>query len=867
MSTVATDSPVDAATQFLSVVFEPGDIVNFRPVETWTEDGKKQSLVDYKGIRHEFLGIRDSQSGEWQPHDGQLLRTLESVAKRSETELTNTFFGVCPRFRGKGQFDLAWQIRTVRVLWADVDDTDDVDDVLQRCKDAGLPGPSIIVHSGNGLHLYWLLDQPYLIDDVDDPPAVLTEWIEKDGRHRPRKYILGDGDAKLYLDIRANVPELSEKAQWITDVLQGIAHSISGDHTFDLARLLRVPGTLNRKNQRNGQEPKPSRLLKCEVNERHSIDLFERFAEKSPGKKQREQIAKIPLPAPKRKSGKRKDRFADLLASCVAAPLGKRSEADYAIVCFAIEHGMDRGEVWEQVASVGKFAEGGEAYFDRTWEKAAQHTREKIFARAEAKANSKAPAEDGDFRESFEIEAFMLADTICEKNHFAVDAGGKLHRFADGVYQPDAEQFVKREVKRLCRLWKAADQWSTTLAKETYEFIRVDATALWDRPPLDKINLKNGLLRVADQILLPHDPEFLSVVQFPVTYDPKATCPAVEKFAGEVLPDDAADLLFIIIAWLMLPDTSIQQAILLTGEGSNGKSTLLKLIIAFLGGHKYISGATLHKLEADRFAITTLYNKLANIAADLPSKDLAGTSVFKAVTGGDLLEAEYKFGRPFQFVPYCRLLFSANHPPRSGDASYAFFRRWLVIPFTRTFEGNAATDSKTLDAKLSAPSELSGILNRALEVLPKIQGVNRLPAPESCQMAHKEFHATTAPLAIWLDQHTIESPDAYVPCDDLIAAYNEDAKRENRPGLSKTAFGNEMKRLRKDVGRKQRTIAGHKPARPWCYVGLGLTQDAHSSGDPNCVHDYVDSEDEDGWIVTKCWKCSKFYGRRRQEDF
>ena len=51
--------------------------------------------------------------------------------------------------------------------------------------------------------------------------------------------------------------------------------------------------------------------------------------------------------------------------------------------------------------------------------------------------------------------------------------------------------------------------------------------------------------------------------------------------------------------------------------------------------------------------------------------------------------AEYKFKDSFEFVPYARLVFSANHPPKSQDASPAFFRRWLVVPFERTFADGA----------------------------------------------------------------------------------------------------------------------------------------------------------------------------------
>ena len=114
-------------------------------------------------------------------------------------------------------------------------------------------------------------------------------------------------------------------------------------------------------------------------------------------------------------------------------------------------------------------------------------------------------------------------------------------------------------------------------------------------------------------------------------------------------------------------------------------------------------------IEADRFAVSRLVGKLANVCPDLPSSDLVGTSMFKALTGGDRVTAEYKYRDSFDFEPFARLIFSANSLPRSGDMSSAFYRRWIVVPFERTFEEGTRghVPSKELDARLSNPSELS----------------------------------------------------------------------------------------------------------------------------------------------------------------
>jgi putative DNA primase/helicase len=149
-----------------------------------------------------------------------------------------------------------------------------------------------------------------------------------------------------------------------------------------------------------------------------------------------------------------------------------------------------------------------------------------------------------------------------------------------------------------------------------------------------------------------------------------------------VFPADSEAIGWEIPAWLMTPENSAQKVVLLSGEGANGKSAYLRACIAFVGKGN-VTALSLHRLEQDKFAVSRLVGKLANICPDLPSAHLASTSTFKALTGGDEMAAEYKFKNGFDYAPFCKLLFSANQPPRSDDATHGFFRRWQVIPFGR----------------------------------------------------------------------------------------------------------------------------------------------------------------------------------------
>ena len=412
-----------------------------------------------------------------------------------------------------------------------------------------------------------------------------------------------------------------------------------------------------------------------------------------------------------------------------------------------------------------------------------------------------------------------LATAITATDSFARDMGSLLYHWEGGVYRPTGQRFVERRVKELCEAWEKTKTWCPELATRVCEWLLVDAPELWECPPLDTLNCRNGLLDIPTRNLRNHSPEHLSPVQVAVSFDPVAQCPDIEHFIRGVFPDDTQYLPFEVAAWLMLPDTSIQKAILTLGEGANGKSVWLNLMLNFLG-RENVSTLSLHRIEADKFAASRLVGKLCNIGTDLPTVALASTSMFKALTGGDTITAERKFESSFEFRPFARLLFSANSAPRSDDATHGFFRRWLVIPFNRTFD---ETDPDTvpravLDARLSQPGELSGLLNKALDALAAIRQ-GRFTESASTRAALEEFRRTTDPLAVWLDQNTVERPDAMVPKDKMRSMYGQACQDAGRPIMPDTQFTAALKRLRPKVQPAQRRVDG-KPTR--VFLGLGF---------------------------------------------
>jgi putative DNA primase/helicase len=421
----------------------------------------------------------------------------------------------------------------------------------------------------------------------------------------------------------------------------------------------------------------------------------------------------------------------------------------------------------------------------------------------------------------------ILADEILLQDAFARDAGGQLYVFERGAYRPYGDAHIARRVKTILLDHGDTKKWSSHRAREVTEFLRVDAPTLWERPPVDVVNMANGLLDLTDHTLRPHSSAHLTCVQLPVVYEPTAMCPLWESFIARVLPEDCRTLPYELVAASMRGDVSDQTSALLVGSGDNGKSTLLSAMVAFLGRDN-VASLALQRLENDKFSVVRMLGKLANICADLPSDHLTSTSTFKALTGGDRLTAERKFQGSFEFTPFARLLFSTNHYPQSKDSSPAFFRRWLVVPFDAIIEPRERIPE--LAACLADPRELSGVLNRALMVLPDMLSRGGFSQSETTRAAMMEFREMTDPLAAWLDRFTTLNPQGITSKKDLHITYGAHADANGRPPLSPKSFYAGVKRLRPGLTEAQRRVHGEVRD-----VFLGIELKSHNASEVSAL--------------------------------
>ena len=304
-----------------------------------------------------------------------------------------------------------------------------------------------------------------------------------------------------------------------------------------------------------------------------------------------------------------------------------------------------------------------------------------------------------------------------EEHHFkTVSDTKKIYHYDHGVYLDNGETILEALIE--------SEFPDSTNNKMVADIIgKVKRRTYTDRELFNNqhvLNVKNGLLDLETLQLRPHTPDYLSTAQLDVTYNEKAKAPKIAKFLEEVAQSGDVALIEEIIGWLLWPDYHVHKAVMLVGQGRNGKGTLLRLITALLG-KKSISNVTLQDLVTDAYAKSDLYGKLANIGGDLPSKDLSDTAAFRNLTGGDDNRAQEKYMKAFNFRNKAKMLFSANVLPRSPDDTYAFYSRWILLEFLKRFVLDDGTADPDLDSKLQTPEELSGLLNIALEGLKRLR--------------------------------------------------------------------------------------------------------------------------------------------------
>ena len=203
---------------------------------------------------------------------------------------------------------------------------------------------------------------------------------------------------------------------------------------------------------------------------------------------------------------------------------------------------------------------------------------------------------------------------------------------------------------------------------------------------------RNGFVEVSScgLRLLPHAPEHKARFAYDFDYASNASQPEIWLgFLADVWRDDKdanqkiALLQEFCGAMIFGIATRFQQALLLVGDGSNGKGVTFKVIEALMPPGSACSVAP--QEMSNEYYRAKIMGKLVNMVAELPDRTIQDTTAFKAFVAGDMLTVRPIREEPYDGRPIAAHLYSCNLLPGTTDTTPAFWRRWLILSYARTY--------------------------------------------------------------------------------------------------------------------------------------------------------------------------------------
>ena len=301
-----------------------------------------------------------------------------------------------------------------------------------------------------------------------------------------------------------------------------------------------------------------------------------------------------------------------------------------------------------------------------------------------------------------------------------------------------------------------------------------------------KVNLDNGIYDINTGSLIPHDRDYRFTYKINASYIEGATCPtwdellnnitmgrkhfqtAIEEYVGYILSGSNYD--------------RFNKVMVLDGGGSNGKSTLIRIIENIVGPAN-CSAVDLVSIGKERFAAFGLVDKLLNTCSEEPREAFNDSGYLKKITGGDPIMVEEKNKGAFSAKIIAKFIISYNEMPYFPDGSDGMKRRMMIIKCDMNYEANP--ELKIVDVENKVMLEKSGVIIRCLNAFKQVQARGHFTEiPESNERLEEMLERSNPVLSFFKENIILsDDPDAFISNARLYERF-----MEHQGGFSKLKY-------------------------------------------------------------------------------
>jgi P4 family phage/plasmid primase-like protien len=790
----------------------------------------------YGNAKRGYLSLwtLEDKKTRWYPVNDQKSLIEEAMSLR---ENHNVYFGVGVRKEDLGEFKRGKNddVLSLPGVWVEIDlkngihaannlpNEEDVQSILET-----FPlDPSIIVHSGGGLHCYWLFQEP-------------AQLLSKQNMQSAERMLARFQNVFIRL---------------------ARAKSLHIDNTADLARVLRVPGTFNLKS-----EPKPVKTSLFEPERRYSIlDLFEAI-----------QSIEATFPEEPRVKAARKQYEGEI-------PDAKYPER---IVqeCQFIKEYLDHQETahyaeWMAALSIAANCENGEELVHE-WSKEHPDYKEQEVDRKynEIRSNMKprtcqgiqqefgrcngcrhfnkinSPIALGMEKKPMKKEKTTKKEKKAFKNTDIGNAERFFHHQGDSLKynttfgkwfiwdgkrwaEDKTQRIIQMGMKEIRNIYKEAfeeedeekrkaiaDHARRSESKGRLEamisMVQSFVSILPDSMDQNEwlFNCENGVIDLKTGKLQPHDRELMMTKISNVSYDSKADCPTWMNFLKDVFQDEQGntkqetiDFLQKAVGYSLTGSTREQVLFFLYGTGRNGKSTFMNVIKEILGDYGKQTNAetfTIKKSDQVRNDIAALKGTRLVAATESEEGARLAESLVKTLTGGEPVQARFLHQEFFEYIPTFKIFFTTNHKPVIRGADEGIWRRIRLVPFTIRIPDEKL--DKDLPEKLR--NEMPGILKWIVEGCLKWQREG-LGIPQEVEEATNNYREEMDTMGNFLNEYCVIHENTKAYGLELYRQYQYWCSETGEYEITKTKFNRKLEERGHKKGRDGRGIY---------FSGLGI---------------------------------------------
>lgn len=328
------------------------------------------------------------------------------------------------------------------------------------------------------------------------------------------------------------------------------------------------------------------------------------------------------------------------------------------------------------------------------------------------------------------------------------------YAYRDGYYQPTdiyIKQKMIREIPTIRRIERGEvmDYMKIVTSIEPHD-IEYDENV---------VNIINGRLNLITGELSEHSDEHYDFARVNARFQANAYCEDTYKVLMKVFcqDEDLFTLFKQALGYSLMRHSRYQVAFLLTGEGSNGKSTFLNMIREFIGKDN-VSSLSLTDV-GHAFRPAELQNKLLNIGDDISNITLQDTGKFKNLVSGEGVTVERKNQQPFTLYNYATMWFGANKMPSFADKSHGMERRMLIIPFDAVFSPQDDDYDANIEDKIITDKARSYLLNLALEGAQLLHKLGKFVEVERINKRKEEYKIESSTILTWVDESGMTRED------------------------------------------------------------------------------------------------------------